>query len=84
MPLCDVLYARDDACVQVEVCVCIRGRSYMMYSVYCGANEVVNLTTEFFFSKKKNKNKDPILTIFLSIYLFGTTVVAFLACHIRL
>ena len=55
MPLCDVLYARDDACVQVEVCVCIRGRSYMMY---CGANEVVNLTTEFFFSKK-NKNKDP-------------------------
>ena len=57
MPLCDVLYARDDACVQVEVCVCIRGRSYMMY---CGANEVVNLTTEFFFSK--NKNKTPFMT----------------------
>ena len=52
MPLCDVLYARDDACVQVEVCVCIRGRSYMMY---CGANDIVNLTTEFFFSKKQNK-----------------------------
>ena len=59
MPLCDVLYARDDACVQVEVCVCIRGRSYMMY---CGANDIVNLTTEFFFSKK-NKTKHPIYAV---------------------
>ena len=66
MPLCDVLYARDDACVQVEVCVCIRGRSYMMY---CGANEVVNLTTEFFFSK--NKNKTPFMTKYIIVlYIF--------------
>ena len=59
MPLCDVLYARDDACVQVEVCVCIRGRSYMMY---CGANDIVNLPTEFFFSKKY-KTKHPIYAV---------------------
>ena len=52
MPLCDVLYARDDACVQVEVCVCIRGRSYMMY---CGANDIVTPPNSFF--KKKTKIK---------------------------
>ena len=46
--------ARRCVRVQVEVCVCVRGRSYLMY---CRASEVVNLTTEFFFSKTKTKTK---------------------------
>ena len=60
MPLCDVLYARDDACVQVEVCVCIRGRSYMMY---CGANDILStLRPNSFFQKNTKQN-----TLFMQI-----------------